>query len=222
MYAVSLILDPGCKMSYYQNNKWEKNAVVYAKDALLQTIEAYGGTPSVVAAVPQSNQANSGKGFSTLDEDWDMATKRLCLEKENELDRYLEASTISSHADILEWWKQNAHEYPCLARIARDYLAIPATSAPAERVFSGGADLITKKRGSLSDDRIQAFMCLDSWLVVIFAPPPPCAFGFVPYVLCSLANRFLGISCGHFVDEWRKLLHARRALGEQRPFGHSQ
>jgi hypothetical protein len=94
---------------------------------------------------------------------WAQELKRRRVE-ESELERYLAAPTIDIHTDILGWWKQNAGAYPRLARIARDYLAIPATSAPAERVFSCGADLIAKKRGSLSEDTIQACMCLDSWL----------------------------------------------------------
>ena len=48
--------------------------------------------------------------------------------------------------------------------MARDYLAIPATGAPVERVFSGGADLVRPKRGSLSEDSVRACMCLESWL----------------------------------------------------------
>jgi hypothetical protein len=55
------------------------------------------------------------------------------VEKESELERYLATPIIDFDDDILVWWKQWAHEYPCLARIARDYLAIPATSVPAER-----------------------------------------------------------------------------------------
>jgi hypothetical protein len=47
--------------------------------------------------------------------------------------------------------------------MARDYLAIPSTSVPVERVFSGGADLVTKKRCRLSSESIQACMCLKSW-----------------------------------------------------------
>ena len=38
------------------------------------------------------------------------------------------------------------YEYPIIARIARDYLAIPATSATSKSVFSIGGDIITKKR----------------------------------------------------------------------------
>ena len=90
--------------------------------------------------------------------------KRPRLEKQNELERYLAEPTIDSYTDILGWWRGNEHIYPRLARIARDYLAISATSVPAERVFSGGADLVSKKRGSLNEDSIQACICLDSWL----------------------------------------------------------
>src|SRR5690348_16307553 len=73
--------------------------------------------------------------------------------------QYSAALTTDVDVDVLEWWKVHAGEYPCLARIARDYLAIPATSAPAERMFSDGADLITKEQGLLREDTIQACIC---------------------------------------------------------------
>jgi hypothetical protein len=66
--------------------------------------------------------------------------------------------------DVLGWWGDHSRDYPCLARIARDYLAIPATSAPAERAFSGERDLVSDKQGSLTEETIQACMCLTSWL----------------------------------------------------------
>ncbi len=36
--------------------------------------------------------------------------------------------------DPLKWWKENCAKYPYVANIDRKYLAIPATSAPSERV----------------------------------------------------------------------------------------
>lgn len=36
----------------------------------------------------------------------------------------------------LEWWKQHQEEFPLLASFARRFLAIPASSASSERVFS--------------------------------------------------------------------------------------
>ena len=42
------------------------------------------------------------------------------------------------------------YDFPTITRIARDYLAIPATSAASESFFSVGGDIITKKRNRLS------------------------------------------------------------------------
>jgi hypothetical protein len=54
-------------------------------------------------------------------------------------------------------------QYPLLSKMAKDFLAIPATSAPVERIFSGGTDLIEQRRCSLKGKTIQECMCLRGW-----------------------------------------------------------
>jgi hypothetical protein len=128
-------LNPGSKLEYCQTREWDEDAVAHARGAMLRAIEAYE-KPRVVAAVPQPIKASSGADSSkkrNLDVVW-TRKKRRRVEKDSELDRYLEAPTADTHTDILDWWKQHAHVYPRLVR--KDHLAIPATSAPAERVFS--------------------------------------------------------------------------------------
>ncbi len=49
----------------------------------------------------------------------------------------------------LLWWRDNALKFPTLAKLARMYLAIPATSAPSERIFSVASRVISKFRGGL-------------------------------------------------------------------------
>ncbi|TLY03754.1 MAG: hAT transposon family protein [Thaumarchaeota archaeon] len=39
------------------------------------------------------------------------------------------------------------------------------TSVPVERIFSGGGDLITKRRSCLNTESIQACMCLKNWIL---------------------------------------------------------
>jgi hAT family C-terminal dimerisation region len=155
MYAIAVILDPRLKMSYYKRCKWHRSLVAHAKGALQQAAEVYGAAP------PQPDVADD----SVRMDKWPYKKLKRCpINPKSELDKYLTGSVVSEDEDALGWWKHNADEYPCLARIARDYLAIPATSVPSERAFSSGANLISDKRWSLDDTTIQACLCLKSWL----------------------------------------------------------
>ena len=52
----------------------------------------------------------------------------------------------------------------CLSRMARDYLAIPATSVPSERCFSIAGSVLTKRRSSMTEGMANAIMCCKYWL----------------------------------------------------------
>ena len=69
----------------------------------------------------------------------------------------------NQETDTLKWWKINELQFPKLAQMARDYLAIPATSVPAEQSFSTSKNLITDKRNRLLGKTVRACMCLKSW-----------------------------------------------------------
>jgi hypothetical protein len=53
-----------------------------------------------------------------------------------ELEKYLMLEEEERDTDPLEWWRLNRRRYPTLAVLARRYLAIPASSASSERLFS--------------------------------------------------------------------------------------
>ena len=48
--------------------------------------------------------------------------------------------------------------------MARNYLAIPATSVASERAFSSGENIITNKRSNLAPKTVRALQCLRSWM----------------------------------------------------------
>ncbi|CAG8830319.1 24436_t:CDS:2, partial [Gigaspora margarita] len=54
-------------------------------------------------------------------------------------------------------------DFPHLACMANDYLAIPAFSAASERAFSAGENMITNKRSSLVPKTIKIAECLCLW-----------------------------------------------------------
>lgn len=83
-------------------------------------------------------------------------------ELHDELERYLSAD-LEHVVDILMWWTEQKGMYPCLSRMALDYLSIPATSTDVERVFSKGRILLSHIHNRLSVQLTHALMCLGEW-----------------------------------------------------------
>ena len=51
-----------------------------------------------------------------------------------ECDQYLSIPAISAKSDPLVWWQQNQDRFPHVAKMARQHLGVPATSASVERL----------------------------------------------------------------------------------------
>ena len=83
-----------------------------------------------------------------------------CSAIELEVERYL-TEAADKTADPLSWWKARQILYPTLAKLAKKYLAIPASSVPAERIFSLAGNLVTKKRVQLSAENINLLIFLN-------------------------------------------------------------
>ena len=104
----------------------------------------------------------------------DIALRAVC---ESKLDRYLYDvinkgacpmyDEIDAFNDPLKWWKENCAKYPYVANIDRKYLAIPATSAPSERVWSCLARILSFWRAHLSDDLVGRMMCVKENLLFL-------------------------------------------------------
>ena len=66
-----------------------------------------------------------------------------------ELKSFVKLPQLDPKDDPMKWWKENQQTYPTLAAVARQVLAIPASSAPTERVFSKMARVNAKGRASM-------------------------------------------------------------------------
>ena len=71
---------------------------------------------------------------------------------------------VKTH-DPLQWWKKKQDQFPILSKLARVYyLAVPATSAPSERVFSKANHIISKTRCRLDPAKAGRMIWLSSML----------------------------------------------------------
>ena len=75
-----------------------------------------------------------------------------------ECSTYESLPICNSTMEILEWWKIHAECLPLLSKLARKYLAIPASSTKSERVFSAGGRVVTSSRTSLEPGKVEALV----------------------------------------------------------------
>jgi hypothetical protein len=65
---------------------------------------------------------------------------------------------------VLKWWKRNVENYPVLAKMARDFLAIPLSSVASESTFSTAGMVIDQHRSSLNPETAEGLICSKDWL----------------------------------------------------------
>jgi hypothetical protein len=104
----------------------------------------------------------------------DIALRAVCV---SELDCYLHGvinkgacpmyDADDAFNNPLKWWKENCAKYPYVANIACKYLAIPATSAPSEQVWSRLKKIISLRHAHLSDDLVGCMMFVKENLVFL-------------------------------------------------------
>ena len=74
---------------------------------------------------------------------------------QDELGRYLKEAEINFRKDDpLLWWRNHETYFPTIAKLARKYLCIPASTAPAERVFSTAKNILQMKRWRILPERL--------------------------------------------------------------------
>lgn len=83
-------------------------------------------------------------------------------DSEDEFTRYLTEAQINHNLSANIWWKEHEKCYPSLSKLARKFLAVPATSTSSGRVFSSAGNIVRPSRSCLSFEMISALVFFTS------------------------------------------------------------
>jgi hypothetical protein len=78
----------------------------------------------------------------------------------------------ASNINPCEWWNERKTLFPHLSKLARKYLAIPASSVPSERLFSDTGNHISIRRTRLDPNLLYHMIFLKRNMKVINIFPP--------------------------------------------------
>ena len=73
----------------------------------------------------------------------------------DELEEYLAMPLEDTDIVLLDWWKNHEYRFPKLAKMAKQYLAAPASTAGVERVFSAAGRMHNDLRKSMKDSTLE-------------------------------------------------------------------
>ncbi|KAI2661217.1 Zinc finger BED domain-containing protein 4 [Labeo rohita] len=76
----------------------------------------------------------------------------------HEVPVYFSTPCLTEDTDPLVYWKENQSRFPTLAQRACKYLAIPASSAPVERIFSVAGKIFRPERCRLNDKTFEELL----------------------------------------------------------------
>ncbi|CAF1024858.1 unnamed protein product [Didymodactylos carnosus] len=171
-YLLGTILDPRFKQfTFAQLNLFQQNGTVRKT---LQKWKAYEAmtlaekhlndefikltTPMFSATTTNSSSLSTPLSSSSV---LSQLITRQRSSTSSELTEYLAENELRQQTCPLVWWGQNKSRFPTIAKIARKYLCVPATSTPSERVFSISGIITSDRRSRLSPDCVNSAIFLN-------------------------------------------------------------
>jgi hypothetical protein len=152
------VLDPRHKTQLLKKLFTDEGKAKQRIDKIIEYINN-NYTQNAGDSTPHSSETEKGFNFEEFFNDIDGFG---CELQKSDVEAYLEEKCVSNYEDfdVLRWWKDRAHQYPVMARVARDFLSIPCASVSVERMFNLGCDQIGLRRHNMSSDSLQQVMVI--------------------------------------------------------------
>ncbi|EEC72848.1 hypothetical protein OsI_06596 [Oryza sativa Indica Group] len=150
--SIPLILDPRFKLvkveRLLENASLPPDRISEVQAAVVQLFQDYSNQGNAREHTNHNNEnvmdidpfhQIHNSTFQTVGQPSMEHDHRSSQESITELDAFLREKTVpikQENFDILKWWKENYHRYPIVARMARDFLAIPTSTGPTPQMMT--------------------------------------------------------------------------------------
>jgi hypothetical protein len=170
--CIPVILDPRFKFGFIEfrlKQVYGESAgdhIAKVDKTLRNLFNGYSSEMENTSSDAQGNETSTA-GKSNSWSDWFQHISARNNQVSGELDRYLHDNLFpcdDESFDILHWWKIHASQYPVVARMACDLLAVHASTAAAESAFSTSERIVNDHRTRLASNIVEALICFQDWL----------------------------------------------------------
>ena len=149
---IATLLDPRCKSLNFANESQRNHT-----KALLR--EIYNVKKQELGVIQQQVPQSTVNPLLQ-----NMYANRHRHGRQDEIEQYMMIEEIDVNTCPFKWWASQESRFPILSQLARKYLAIPATSAASERLFSDAGNVMTVRRVNLLPTTFEHLIfCKRNW-----------------------------------------------------------
>ena len=162
----AMVLDPRFNLATYRELLLNQDQVNELKHLFISEFNRYSRAETErqeLAKLSSDSYSDDKSSNDATDDEYDIFKPRKRRFTTPEYTRYFNLEREDRAIQPLQWWRTNALKFPVLAVMACNYLAIPATSAASERVFSTAGNIVTKNRNRLAPSSIEQLISLNRW-----------------------------------------------------------
>lgn len=160
--AIATLLDPRFKKLHFKQPFALSNALKTIDNDLTRSCETESQSLDEDVQVQTTSTPTPGLWSHHLRLVQDCSITNTMSAYTQELSSYINSPCTDIKSDPLGFWFTNKSNFPRLYEMALKFLLIPATSVPAERLFSMAGNIITEKRNRISEKHLEETLILNS------------------------------------------------------------
>lgn len=160
IYAAATAMDPRAKYEWWEEEGWNDDEFNWCRFSIKLVQDLW-----LKHAPTQEQQESRVPAANSM-----TLFKRKRPRTGDQLAAYVNEPTIddvdnveSQGELVLGYWKAHEKRWPELANMARRYLAVPASSAASERVFSRAKFFVPSQRNRLGAEGFKSSLLLEAW-----------------------------------------------------------